>query len=129
MRCSSSSTASTASSPRVSATAGRPTTIPGALLMKLRMEEPEEFAACAGAGVQGLVPDLADFWSRYLVAARDRGEIHPDTDIAEASEWVARAVLSLATVPGDTARPDRPRRGAHARAPLRHAGTARRPGV
>ena len=36
---------------------------PGALLMKLRMEEPEEFAACAGAGVQGLVPDLADFWS------------------------------------------------------------------
>jgi AcrR family transcriptional regulator len=73
---------------------------PGALLMKLRMEEPEEFAACAGAGVQGLVPDLGEFWSRYLVAARDRGEIHPDVDIAEASEWVARALLSLATVPG-----------------------------
>ncbi len=32
---------------------------PGTLLMRLRMEEPEEFAACAGAGVQGLVPDLA----------------------------------------------------------------------
>lgn len=73
---------------------------PGTLLMKLRMEEPEEFAACAGAGVQGLVPDLADFWSRYLVAARDRGEIHPDVDVAEASEWVARTLLSLATVPG-----------------------------
>ena len=78
---------------------------PGALLMKLRMEEPEEFAACAGAGVQGLVPDLADFWKRYLVAARDRGEIHPDTDIAEASEWVARVLISLATVPGDTLDP------------------------
>jgi AcrR family transcriptional regulator len=78
---------------------------PGALLMKLRMDEPEEFAACAGAGVQGLVPDLADFWSRYLVAARDRGEIHADTDIAEASEWVARVLLSLATVPGDTLDP------------------------
>jgi AcrR family transcriptional regulator len=78
---------------------------PGALLMKLRMEEPEEFAACAGAGVQGLVPDLADFWSRYLVAARDRGEIHPDTDIAEGSEWVARVLISLATVPGDTLDP------------------------
>jgi AcrR family transcriptional regulator len=75
---------------------------PGALLMKLRMEEPEEFAACAGAGVQGLVPDLADFWKRYLVAARDRGEIHPDTDIAEASEWVARALISITTVPGET---------------------------
>jgi AcrR family transcriptional regulator len=78
---------------------------PGALLMKLRLDEPEEFAACAGAGVQGLVPDLADFWSRYLIAARDSGEIHQDTDIAEASEWVARVLLSLATVPGDTLDP------------------------
>jgi AcrR family transcriptional regulator len=74
---------------------------PGAVLMKLRLEEPEDFAACAGAGVQGLVPDLAAFWSRYLVAARDAGEIDRDTDIDEASEWVARVLLSLATVPGD----------------------------
>ena len=81
---------------------------PGTLLMKLRMDEPEEFAACAGAGVQGLVPDLADFWKRYLVAARERGEIHPDTDIDEASEWVARVLLSLATVPGDTLDPSDP---------------------
>jgi AcrR family transcriptional regulator len=78
---------------------------PGALLMKLRMDEPEEFAACAGAGVQGLVPDLADFWRRYLVAAQERGEIGEDIDIAEASEWVARVILSLATVPGDTLDP------------------------
>lgn len=75
---------------------------PGALLMKLRLEEPEEFAACAGAGVQGLVPDLADFWTRYLIAARAAGDVHADTDIAQASEWVARVVISLATVPGDT---------------------------
>ncbi|GAS86290.1 TetR/AcrR family transcriptional regulator [Mycolicibacterium brisbanense] len=74
---------------------------PGALLMKLRMEEPDEFAACAGAGVQGLVPDLAAFWSPYLVTAREAGEIHPDADIAEASEWVARVLLSLATMPGE----------------------------
>jgi AcrR family transcriptional regulator len=75
---------------------------PGALLMKLRVDEPEEFAACAGAGVLGLVPDLAEFWSRYLVAAQDSGDIHADIDIAEASEWVARVLLSLATVPGET---------------------------
>jgi AcrR family transcriptional regulator len=74
---------------------------PGALLMRLRMAEPEEFAACAGAGVQGLVPDLADFWQRYLIVARDNGEIHTDVDIAEASEWVARVIISLVTVPGD----------------------------
>jgi len=78
---------------------------PGAVLMKLRLEEPEEFAACAGAGVQGLVPDLADFWSRYVLAARDRGEIHPDTNVTEASEWIARVVLSLTTVPGNTLDP------------------------
>jgi AcrR family transcriptional regulator len=75
---------------------------PGALLMKLRVDEPEEFAACAGAGVLGLVPDLAEFWSRYLVAAQDSGDIHAGIDIAEASEWVARVLLSLATVPGET---------------------------
>ncbi|KUH86020.1 MULTISPECIES: TetR/AcrR family transcriptional regulator [unclassified Mycobacterium] len=78
---------------------------PGALLMKLRVDEPEEFAACAGAGVQGLVPDLAEFWSRYLIAAREGGEIHPETDIAEASEWLARVLISLATVPGNTLDP------------------------
>jgi AcrR family transcriptional regulator len=75
---------------------------PGALLMKLRVDEPEEFAACAGAGVLGLVPDLAEFWSRYLLAAQEAGDVHAGVDIAEASEWVARVLLSLATVPGDT---------------------------
>ena len=78
---------------------------PGALLMRLRHDEPEEFAACAGAGVQGLVPDLAAFWQPYLAAARDRGEIDVD-NLNEASEWVARAVLSVTTVPGDTLNPD-----------------------
>jgi AcrR family transcriptional regulator len=73
---------------------------PGTLLMKLRTDEPEEFALCAGAGVSGLVPDLADFWRRYVLAARDAGEIHPEIVVDEASEWVARAILSLTTVPG-----------------------------
>lgn len=54
--------------------------------------------------MQGLVPDLAEFWTPNLVAARDRGEVHPDIEIAEAAEWVARAVLALATVPGNSTR-------------------------
>lgn len=78
---------------------------PGAVLMRLRMEEPEEFAACAGAGVQGLVPDLAAFWRPYVVAAQERGEVHAAIDIDEASEWVARVLISLSTVPGDTLDP------------------------
>jgi hypothetical protein len=79
---------------------------PGALVMQLRRDEPEEFAACAGAGVQGLVPDLGRFWRPYLETARDRGEIHPDTELDEAAEWVARVQISLGTVPGDTLDPD-----------------------
>jgi AcrR family transcriptional regulator len=80
---------------------------PGALLMKLRRDEPDEFAACAGAGVQGLVPDLAAFWKPYLAAAEERGEIDV-ADLDEATEWVARALLSVATVPGETLDPDDP---------------------
>lgn len=80
---------------------------PGALLMRLRRDEPEEFAACAGAGVQGLIPDLAAFWRPYLAAAQERGDIGVD-NLDEASEWVARALLSIATVPGDTLDPDDP---------------------
>ena len=80
---------------------------PGALLMRLRQDEPEEFAACAGAGVQGLVPDLAAFWRPYLTAAQERGEVYV-IDVAEAAEWVARTLLSVTTVPGDTLDPDDP---------------------
>ncbi|BBY62415.1 TetR/AcrR family transcriptional regulator [Mycolicibacterium helvum] len=79
---------------------------PGALVMQLRRDEPEEFAACAGAGVQGLVPDLGRFWQPYLEAARDRGEIHAETQLDEAAEWVARVQISLGTVPGETLDPD-----------------------
>jgi hypothetical protein len=79
---------------------------PGALVMQLRRDEPEEFAACAGAGVQGLVPDLGRFWRPYLEVARDRGEIHADTELDEAAEWVARVQISLGTVPGETLDPD-----------------------
>ncbi|HEX5145308.1 MAG TPA: helix-turn-helix domain-containing protein [Mycobacterium sp.] len=78
---------------------------PGALLMRLRQDEPEEFAACAGAGVQGLVPDLSTFWLPYLAAAQERGEITVE-DLTEAAEWVARALLSVTTVPGNTLDPD-----------------------
>lgn len=81
---------------------------PGALVMQLRRDEPEEFNACAGAGVQGLVPDVGAFWRPYLKAARDRGEIHADIDLDEAAEWVARVLISLATVPGETLNPDDP---------------------
>ncbi|MEO6792501.1 MAG: helix-turn-helix domain-containing protein [Mycobacterium sp.] len=81
---------------------------PGTLLMRLRTAEPEEFYACAGAGVRGLVPDLAAFWYPFVAAAAAGGDIHPDTDLPEASEWVARVMISLGSVPGNCIDPDDP---------------------
>lgn len=79
---------------------------PGALLLRLRTTEPDEFAACAGVGVAGLVPDLAAFWRPYVVAAIDGGEVDAGHDVDTTSEWVARVLISLGTVPGTTIDPD-----------------------
>ena len=81
--------------------ARRESETPGALILKLRQEEPEAFTACVGLGVRGLIPEIAAFWEPYVRAAADRGEIHRDTDYAEAAEWIARIMMSLATVPGE----------------------------
>ena len=82
---------------------------PGALLLRLRTAEPDEFAACAGAGVAGLVPDLADFWRPYVEAAIRTGEVDAGHDLDTTSEWIARILISLGTVPGTTIDPDDPR--------------------
>ncbi|MCH9732137.1 MAG: TetR/AcrR family transcriptional regulator [Actinomycetia bacterium] len=83
------------------ALARRESETPGALVLKLRQEEPEAFTACVGLGVRGLIPEIAAFWVPYVRAAVDSGEIHPGTDCAEAAEWIARITLSLTTVPGE----------------------------
>lgn len=83
------------------ALARRESEAPGALVLKLRQQEPEAFTACVGLGVRGLIPEIAAFWRPYLEAAVDSGEIHPATDCPEAAEWIARIVVSLATVPGE----------------------------
>ncbi|AFR50441.1 MULTISPECIES: TetR/AcrR family transcriptional regulator [Gordonia] len=74
---------------------------PGTLLLRLRTEEPTEFAECAGVGVVKLIPDLAAFWLPFVEQAVDRGEIHPAHDLREVSEWVARVLISLGTSPGE----------------------------
>lgn len=82
---------------------------PGALLLRLRTTEPDEFAACAGVGVAGLVPDLAAFWRPYVEAAVDRGEVDAGHDVDTTLEWIARILISLGTVAGATIDPDDPR--------------------
>lgn len=79
---------------------------PGTLLIRLRTEEPDDYAACAGAGVSGLVPDLAAFWRPFVDDAVRRGEVHPNHDRAEVAEWVARTLISLGTMRSVTVDPD-----------------------
>lgn len=81
---------------------------PGALPLRLRFAEPQEFAACVGAGISGLVPDLALFWLPFVEAGLARGDIHPGHDPHEVSEWVARVMISLGTMPGETIDADDP---------------------
>jgi AcrR family transcriptional regulator len=60
---------------------------PQQLVLQLREQEPEAFAAVLGTGVREVVPGLA---------------------IPRAAEWVLRVVLSLVTVPGDAVDADDP---------------------
>ena len=81
---------------------------PGALLLRLKAEEPEAYAETVGTGLRAMMPGMALFWHPYLEAARSRGEVRADLDIARGGEWVMRTVLSLVTVPGDAVDSDDP---------------------
>lgn len=81
---------------------------PGTLLIRLRTTEPEDFNACAGVGVAGLIPDLAVFWQPYVDAGFAAGQIHPAHDRVEVAEWVARILISLGTMAGTCIDPDDP---------------------
>jgi AcrR family transcriptional regulator len=80
----------------------------GVLLLQLKDDEPETFAATVGSGLRQMMPAMAVFWHGYLEAARDRGEVRADLDVGRAAEWIMRLVLSLVTVPGDTVDADDP---------------------
>jgi AcrR family transcriptional regulator len=74
---------------------------PGALLLQLKADEPDVFAATVGTGLTQMVPGMAAFWLPHLEGARRSGEVREDLDVASAAEWILRIVLSLVTVPGD----------------------------
>lgn len=78
----------------------------GPLALELKAREPEEFEAVMGRFLRDAVPGMVGFWQVHLIAARDKGELRADLDIAAASEWVLRTVISLVTLPGDAVDPD-----------------------
>jgi AcrR family transcriptional regulator len=79
---------------------------PGALLLRLKSQEPEAYAATVGIGLRAMVPGMAGFWRPYIQAARERGDVRADLDVDDAAEWIMRVVLSLVTIPGDRERSD-----------------------
>lgn len=78
----------------------------GPLALELKEREPEALAQLLGDYVRDVVPGMAGFWERHLGEARERGEARADLDLAGASEWVLRAIISLVTLPGAAVDPD-----------------------
>lgn len=81
---------------------------PNALVLELRVTEPEALFEILGVGVRDAMPGMAAFWRPYLEQARARGEIRASVDVSRAAEWVMRVVLSLVTVPGEVVDVDDP---------------------
>lgn len=72
----------------------------GPLALELKEAEPQAFATVMGTYADDIVPGLAGFWEHHLVLARSAGEVRADLDLAGASEWILRVVISLVAVPG-----------------------------
>jgi AcrR family transcriptional regulator len=83
--------------------------MPGTLALQLKAAEPGAFADTVGVGVRELMPAMSKFWHRYIEAAKKRGEIRPNVDVAHASEWIMRMLYSLITMPGDSVNADDPK--------------------
>jgi AcrR family transcriptional regulator len=81
---------------------------PSVLVLRLKGDEPEAFAEMIGSGLAEMMPGMARFWHGYVEAARSRGEVRADLDVARAAEWIMRVVLSLVTVPGGAVDTDDP---------------------
>jgi AcrR family transcriptional regulator len=72
----------------------------GPLALELKEAEPQAFAAVMGTFADDIVPGLAGFWEHHLSLAQQAGEVRPDVDLAGASEWILRIVISLVAVRG-----------------------------
>lgn len=72
----------------------------GELFFKLDETEPETLALMLTSQSTELVGAWVAFWSPYVEAAREAGEVRADLDVARAAEWIARVLMGL--VLGDT---------------------------
>ena len=75
---------------------------PSDLFLGLMETEPDTVTAMLATGLRLQLPAMSRFWRPYVEAAQSRGEVRADLDVAMASEWIFRMVLSVATVPGES---------------------------
>jgi AcrR family transcriptional regulator len=81
---------------------------PSELFLGLMETEPDTATAMIATGLRMQLPAMARFWHPYVEAARTRGEVRADLDVARAAEWIFRMVLSVATIPGESFDADDP---------------------
>lgn len=81
---------------------------PSELFLGLMETEPDTVTAMLATGLRLQLPAMSRFWRPYVEAARDRGEVREDLDVARAAEWIFRMVLSVATIPGESFDADDP---------------------
>lgn len=75
---------------------------PSELFLGLMETEPDTVTAMLATGLRLQLPAMSRFWRPYVEAARQRGEVRADIDIARAAEWIFRMVLSVTTIPGES---------------------------
>ena len=66
------------------------------LLLELHVNDPDELARLLTSGSAPFLERATRFWESHVRAAQDTGEVRTDVDPAEAAEWIARCLYSLA---------------------------------
>jgi AcrR family transcriptional regulator len=79
------------------------------LFFNLSETEPERLAAMLTTQSDALVSAWIDFWVPQVKMARDAGEVRPNINVRQASEWLARILLGLVSTRAVTFDADNPR--------------------
>jgi AcrR family transcriptional regulator len=72
------------------------------LSLRLPADEEPLLATLLTSRLELVVEEWVEFWLPYLAEAEVRGELRPDVDHRQASEWIVRMMLSFAIMPSVT---------------------------
>jgi len=72
------------------------------LLLGFTETDPVSLAMLLTTGAHAFLDRATRFWEPHVEEAKQRGEVAPAVNAAQAAEWIARSFFSLATVPAAT---------------------------